>query len=269
MSHAEGHPTIDPELRVLLIQVRDAPEVARHERDSIMTVTGLRDEQIDAANLALEPRLAPERVERADAVVIGGAGVHSAVEDYPFSADLADLIERMVDRRVALFGSCYGHQIIARTLGGSVIHDEERAEVGTIDVTATEAATDDPVFSACPRRYTALMGHQDRVDRLPAGALELAYSATCRNQAFRLEGRPVWCTQFHAELTPVTLVERLSRYRHYAPDDDEFERIKRELRPTPHARLILARFLSMCAPGRGWSADAPARLPKSPTPHHP
>lgn len=251
----DGASAISSDLRVLLIQVRDAPEVAQHELDSIRSVTGLRAEQIDAVNLVFEPHVTWDRVTRADAVVIGGAGVHSAVHDYPFSADLSTLIERMVGENVALFGSCYGHQLVARSLGGNVVHDESRAEVGTVDVTATDAAAHDPIFSACPSHYTALMGHQDHVDRLPAGAIELAFSATCRNQAFRLEGRPVWCTQFHAELTPKTLIERLSRYRHYAPDDEQFERIKRGLRPTPHASDVLKRFLSMCVPGEGWSGE--------------
>lgn len=247
-------PAIHPDLRILLIQVRDVPDVAAHERDSIRTVTGLHPDQLDWANLVREPHRAEwDRVRRADAVIIGGAGVHSAAEDYDFSDDLAGLILRMVDEGVALFGSCYGHQIIARTLGGSVIHDSERAEVGAIDVSATDAAGADPIFGACPPSYTALMGHQDRVDRLPASAIELAYSGACRNQAFRIEGRPVWGTQFHAELTPTTLVERLSHYRHYAPDDSEFDRITRALRPTPHASEILRRFLSRCEPGRGWA----------------
>ena len=252
MGEGDHGPTISGDLRVLLIQVRDIPDVAQHEIDSIRSVTGLAPEQIDAANLVREPRVEWPRVERADAVVIGGAGVHSAVEDYPFSTALAALIESMVDADVPLFGTCYGHQIIARSLGGSVVHDTARAEVGAIDVCATDAAAIDPVFGPCSVQYTALMGHQDRVDRLPAGAIELAYSETCRNQAFRVEGRPVWGSQFHAELTPTTIVERLSRYRHYAPDDGEYERIKRDLRPTPHARQVLKRFLSMCVPGEGW-----------------
>lgn len=254
MSHHSGE-IISPDLRVLLLQVRDAPEVAEHERLSVRTVTGLQPEQLDSINLVNEP--APwSRVQRADAVIIGGAGVHSAVNDDPFCQDLTALIRRMVDESVPLFGSCYGHQFIARALGGSVIHDMRHAEVGAIDVTATPEAGDDPIFGVCPARYTVLMGHQDRVDRLPQSAIELAYSDACRNQAFRIEGAPVWGTQFHSELTPERLMDRLRRYRQYAPDPAEFERIERALRTTPDAQRILRRFLSMCAPGAGWRGDS-------------
>lgn len=250
-----GGGIIPSDLRVLLIQVRDAPEVAAHECRSLRGVTGLDEEQLDTINLTVEPRVEWSRVEAADTVVIGGAGVHSAVEDYDYSDALTELILRMVDERVTLFGSCYGHQIIARTLGGRVVHDVDRAEVGAVEVTGTEAASDDPIFGACPARYTVLMGHRDRVDRLPESAVELAFSETCRNQAFRLAGLPVWGTQFHSELTPARLVERLDRYRQYAPDDEEYERICRALRPTPHAQEILHRFLAQCVPGAGWRGE--------------
>ncbi len=244
--------SIPSELRVLLIQVRDAPEVAEHECYALRSVTGLRAEQVRAVNLALEDRVGWDDVESSDAVIIGGAGVHSAVNDDPFTDELERLVVRMVDEGVTLFGSCYGHQFIARALGGRVVHDERRAEVGAVDVFATEAAEGDPIFGRCPTRYTVLMGHQDRVDALPDGAVELAYSEKCRNQAFRLEGLPVWGTQFHAELTPERLVERLARYRHYAPDDAEFDRITRSLGSTPHASELLRRLLSGCVPGEGW-----------------
>ena len=245
---------IPSELRVLLIQVRDAPEVAEHERASVQQVTGLDAAQIETLNLVNEPA-SWTSVERNDAVIIGGAGVHSAVNDDPFREDLETLIRRMIDERVPLFGSCYGHQFIARALGGSVIHDMSRAEVGAIEVTATDAAPDDPVFGPCPRTYTVLMGHQDRVDRLPDGAVELAFSATCRNQAFRIDGAPAWGSQFHSELTPERLLDRLRRYPQYTPEPGGFESIVRALRPTPEAREILRRFLSMVAPGGGWRGD--------------
>ena len=51
----------------------------------------------------------------------------------------------------------------------------------------------------------------------------IAFSSSCRNQAFCLEGYPVYGTQFHAELLPKQLVERLTMFRQYMPDDEEFE----------------------------------------------
>ena len=53
---------------------------------------------------------------------------------------------------------------------------------------------------------------------------------------------PVYGTQFHAELLPNQLVERLSTFRQYMPDDDQFEQLKASMRPTPDAGRLLSRF---------------------------
>jgi GMP synthase (glutamine-hydrolysing) len=233
-------------LRLLLIQVRESPDVARHERASLMDITGLRDSQIDAINVVENPEIDWKRIDRVHAVVIGGAGVHSATADAPFTPVLADAVKKMVDTDVPLFGSCYGHQFMARFLGGEVVTDRSRSEVGTIDVTLTPHGAADRLFGHCPERFPVLMGHNDRVTTLPPGATELASSAVCDNQAFRLDGFPVWGTQFHSELSPDRLVERLTMYaKVYAPDEEEFARIKRALRPTPEAEQLLHRFLAM------------------------
>jgi GMP synthase (glutamine-hydrolysing) len=91
------------------------------------------------------------------------------------------------------------------------------------------------------------MGHEDRVARLPEGAIELAFSQVCRNQAFRMADAPVFGTQFHTELSPERLVERLSVYRKYTPDDGEFEAVKAGVRPTPDAERIMRNFLESVA----------------------
>lgn len=241
---------LDPRLRALLIQVREAAEVADHERRCILERTDLAPDQVDAVNVAETPVIPWERVEPVDAIIIGGSGMHSAAEDYDFTEPLGELIRRIIAERRPLFGSCWGHQFIARVMGGTVIHDAANAEVGTIDVELTDAGADDEIFGACPRRFPVLMGHHDRVSALPPGAVELAASDRCRNQAFRLDGVPVYCTQFHAEMTPEHLVERLQVYQHYVPDPAAFEEMRRGLVPTPHADAILRRFLAACVDRR-------------------
>jgi len=247
MPDTSPRPTQLGTLRVLLIQVRESDEVARHEQVSLREVTGLRADQLDAVNVVVDPRIERGRFDRADAVIIGGAAIHSATDDDDFTGPLIDDIRRLPAEGKPLFGSCWGHQFIARALGGEVITDEARGEVGAHTVHATDAARDDPIFSHCPDSYTVLMGHHDRVSRLPDGAVELAYSDVCRNQAFRVDGAPVYGTQYHTELTPDRLMERLSLYKKYVADEAELERTRAGLRPTPHAQRIIHNFLESVA----------------------
>ena len=172
-------------IHVLLIHVRESADMADHERTCIEEVSGLRPEQLTSINVAVDTDLSSVDLNDFDAVIIGGSGHHSVTRDYPFTQPLIDAVRKMVKLRIPLLGCCWGHQFIARALGGIVVHDPESAEVGNHEVFSTESIVDDPIFNTCPPTYLVLMGHEDRVSMLPPGAIELAYSETCRNQAWR------------------------------------------------------------------------------------
>ena len=81
---------------------------------------------------------------------------------------------------------------------------------------------------------------------LPPGATELAASALCPNQAFRLDGRPVWGCQFHVELDEARMLARAALYRDaYLPASDAMKRLADSLRPSPVAATLFARFLAL------------------------
>jgi GMP synthase (glutamine-hydrolysing) len=127
-----------------------------------------------------------------------------------------------------------------------VITDHERSEVGTFAIELTDAGAADPMLEGLPRRFSAHMGHHDRVSVLPPGGVELAFSDRCRNQIYRLADKPIYGTQFHAEMSSENLIERLSYYREsYLPCDEEFEALKRNALPTPESDAILHRFLDV------------------------
>ena len=95
-----------------------------------------------------------------------------------------------------------------------MVTDPARAEVGTLKINLTPAGEQDPVFGSLPATFHAQAGHQDTVDPLPADAVLLAASDRA-NQAFRFAGKPIYCTQFHPELSRETLLDRLRTYPKY------------------------------------------------------
>ncbi|MDX1439037.1 MAG: type 1 glutamine amidotransferase, partial [Rubricoccaceae bacterium] len=154
------------------------------------------------------------------------------------------------DRRLPLFGSCWGHQFIARAFGGTVIHDSESAEMGTHEVMLTDEGQADPLFEAFPRKFWAQMGHQDRVSILPEGAVELATNDVAPYQAFRFADAPIYGTQFHSELDEAGERARLFAYRAYYPEmqqDTLFRETLESLRPTPDVDDLLFHFLEIYA----------------------
>ncbi|MDQ7041378.1 MAG: type 1 glutamine amidotransferase [Rhodothermus sp.] len=230
-------------VRVLLIQARRLPEIERQEQQCFLEGGRLRPEQLHCVNVTRD-RLHTTLLNKVDAVLIGGASEFSAVERYPWTDKLQDFLQEAAARNMPMFGSCWGHQVLAVTFGGQVQCDPAHAEFGTGEVYQTEAGRQDPVFQQLPPRFSVNMGHRDRVVALPPGGIELA-----RNdqpfQAFRLKDRPIYGTQFHSELNARRLRERLTAYRDLYLDVLGAEGFRQAMQAalTSEAHELIYRFL--------------------------
>ncbi len=251
-------------VRVRLVQIRTNPAVLAEERASFQARCGLGPDGFRVTS-ALADALSPALLDDVDVVMIGGAGAYSVTQTYDWTPGLIDLCHACADRGTPLFGSCWGHQFVARAFGGEVIHDADRAEMGTHGVELTDAGRRDPLFSTLPDRFLTQMGHQDRVARLPDGAVELATNDRSPFQAFRVAGLPIYGTQFHSELDAETERQRLVAYRDHYPemaDPERFDAVVAGLRESPQADDLLRRFLLLTAVEGG--ADRLARELESP-----
>jgi GMP synthase (glutamine-hydrolysing) len=90
------------------------------------------------------------------------------------------------------------------------------------------------------------MGHEDRVSQLPPGATRLASTALVDNQAYRFDGKPIYCTQFHPELNRDDILARVRAYPSYVEriagvTIDEFEA---QCLDTPQTEALLRRFVT-------------------------
>lgn len=242
----ERRPLAQRPIRVVLFQIRSLPRAKRHEAWCIRNCTGLTQEQLFSWNVVEQPALQWEQLRRADAIIIGGSGDHSVTEDYPFMPWLADAVRNAVEARKPVFGICWGHHLLARALGGRVATDPASEEVGTFSVDLTAAGRDDPLFAGVPNSFPANLVHHDCVAEPPPGCVELAASSTCRFQAIRIAGRPVYGTQFHGEMTREQLRKRLLMYQgEYLETEQEAEQVVDSLRRTDEARGLLKRFLEL------------------------
>ncbi len=235
-------------LRLVLLQIRDHRESLMQERRAFIERCLVDVDRFDFINIVEHPQLRWQDVESAHAVLIGGAGGYSVIGEHPFSPYLRDVLSRLIEEDRPLFGSCWGHQFMATSLGGEVIVDRENSEVGSFEISLTSRGADDPLFENFPSSFFVQLGHNDRVSRLPEGWVELAASEKCPNQIIRLAGKPVYGTQFHSEMNEDRLRERLQVYlQEYVPDPEEFQRLMARLRPSPQADRILDRFLTLYA----------------------
>jgi GMP synthase (glutamine-hydrolysing) len=130
-------------------------------------------------------------------VVLGGPMNCDETARYPHLATETEAIRTAIERGMPVLGICLGAQLIARALGAQVRGNAEK-EIGWYDVSPTPEGLRDPVFGHFSATEKIFQWHGDTFD-IPDGAVHLASSATCRNQAFRY-GDNVYALQFHLEV---------------------------------------------------------------------
>jgi GMP synthase (glutamine-hydrolysing) len=242
-------------LRYLLLQTRNADDPMRaQEVGSFAQALACERSAIDVFDLlAAAPSI--ERLRQADVILLGGSGHYSAADVAPPHREdglregwlerTLDALREIHHHGLPTFASCWGFQAMARAMGGRCIHDLPRAEIGTIELQRTAAGRDDPLFSQLPATFLAQAGHEDHVDQLPPDALLLASSRLVPEQAYRFNGKPIYCTQFHPELDRAALLERVRAYPEYIEriagvSQQEFAA---QCRETPEANSLLRRFV--------------------------
>jgi GMP synthase (glutamine-hydrolysing) len=97
---------------------------------------------------------------------------------------------------VPTLGICYGHQAMARALGGTVAQTGT-AEYGRTALAVTSAGT---LFAGLPVQQSVWMSHGDAVSEAPAGFLVTASTAATPVAAFEDPERGLYGVQFHPEV---------------------------------------------------------------------
>jgi GMP synthase (glutamine-hydrolysing) len=166
-------------------------------------------------------------------------GSHAMVtENLPWSRAIETWIPDLVESGIPLLGICYGHQLLARALGGRVGYNPLGREVGTVQVLLKPAAGEDPLFRKINPVFQAHTIHEQSVLELPPGAVCLAGNAHERNHAFRI-GECAWGVQFHPEYTLQIMREYIRKEVCCVADCNELLRAVSE---TPESGKILQDF---------------------------
>ena len=169
--------------------------------DPLLRGAGFR---IRYVNFSREPEARPCLDGYHGVIVLGGPMNLDQIEDYPHLDTEIALIREAVDREIPTLGICLGAQLLATALGADVRHNPQK-EIGWYDVSLTDEGRRDPLFSHFEETEKIFQWHGDTFE-IPDGAVRLAGSPTCANQAFRY-GENVYGFQFHLEVDE-PLIER-------------------------------------------------------------
>jgi GMP synthase-like glutamine amidotransferase len=129
-------------------------------------------------------------------IAMGGPMSVNDEAELPWLRPEKQVVREAIAAGVPVLGVCLGSQLIASALGARVYPNAVK-EIGWFPV---RAVSTDPSRLRLPAECTVFHWHGETFD-LPSGAIRLASSEACLNQAFQI-GRHVVGLQFHLEMTP-------------------------------------------------------------------
>lgn len=220
------------------------PEVAEKYGDfDLWTINSMGISPDDAIVVDVqnnEPLPAPQKCR---GVVITGS--HAMVTDHlPWSDKLLKWIPKLVKEKVPYMGICYGHQLLAEAMDGRVGFHPGGKEIGTVDIVLSGESDKDPLFKTMPKRLPVHVTHSQCIQRLPPGAVHLAFNDFESYHAFRL-GSCAWGVQFHPEyridIIKEYIIQQADELKSSGRDIDK---IMMTVRETPEATKLMKRFMS-------------------------
>jgi GMP synthase-like glutamine amidotransferase len=141
-------------------------------------------------------------------VIMGGSMSANDEEKYPWLIEEKRFIRNFISTGKPALGICLGAQLIASSLGARVYPNNEK-EIGWFPVEGSGSLP-----QSCfrfPASFTPLHWHGETFD-LPDGAVHLASSEACANQAFQY-GNKVLALQFHPEINEDTLNDFIHHFK--------------------------------------------------------
>lgn len=158
---------------------------------------------------------------------------------YPWLTEEKRFIERAIAAGCSVLGVCLGSQLVADVLGAKVYANSNK-EIGWFPIERMGAASTSGLFSLFPERIEVFHWHGDTFD-IPAGALHVARSEGCVNQAYVYDERVVGL-QFHLEATPASAQQLIA---HCAEEivEGRYIQTAQEMLEDPHRFANINRVL--------------------------
>lgn len=141
-----------------------------------------------------------------------------------YASDAPSVDPKIFELGIPILGFCYGHQIMAKTLGGEVSHSDA-GEYGRATFTHTNTSA---LFEGTPDKQICWMSHRDSVSAVPDGFRTIGKTDVCQVASMEDPKRKFYSTQFHPEV-----------------------------KHTEYGNKILSNFLfNICGLKKSWSIDS-------------
>jgi len=203
-------------MKIGILQTGHSPDQIRPEMGDYpgMFETLLAGHGFDYEAWPVVDNIFPDGPEAADGWLITGSR-HSVYEELKWLPPLEALVREIVASGRPLIGVCFGHQLIAKALGGTVEKYRGGWAVGR------------QVYDFGDEKLALNAWHQDQVTTPPEGAQVIAANPFCANAGMVIGGN-VFTVQPHPEFNAAFL-DALMSYRSGAVPPDLLDRARATL----------------------------------------
>ena len=169
--------------------------VFKDEKQAVPVANALSKARIDTLEVTLRTEKGVKAIEeikkRKPTGIIFTGGPNSV---YAENAPRID--KEIFELGIPVLGICYGCQLMAFTLGGTV----STAEMREYGKTETNYDVQSKLFNELPEKGISWMSHTDYISKLPDGFKASAYSDSCPAAAIENEDKKLYGIQFHPEV---------------------------------------------------------------------
>jgi len=133
-----------------------------------------------------------------------------------YDSDALTVDQDLLNLRIPILGICYGHQLLAKLLGGQV--SRQNGEYGFAQLRTTSATRqgENLLFRHTPSVQQVWMSHADAIVSLPSELMTLATTDRCTCAAFAHASKSIYGLQFHPEVAHTEfgsrILENFARY---------------------------------------------------------
>ncbi len=104
------------------------------------------------------------------------------------------IIKHSIENDKKLLGICYGAEILALTLGGTIRKTDSLQKGDEI----INIFKENPISKGS---LTVFESHGFEISKLPKTLVSLAESENCKHEIIMVDGKPIFGTQFHPEMS--------------------------------------------------------------------
>lgn len=183
----------------ILLTSNDTSEFAQRfpdDGEKFITILAPQRPDWDFEVVPVMDNVFPKSIDQYDGYVITGSPA-SVNDPYCWIENLLNWIRELDEYQVPTIGCCFGHQAIAKALGGKVDKNPTGWQLGRAQTDYNSIESWNLATIGSIGLYSA---HSEQVSLLPGNAIVLGTSETCKYASFKVKDH-FFTTQYHPEMS--------------------------------------------------------------------